>query len=153
MTKPADKLRIDVDNESDDDDDDDDDEVGVASTLTEMETIDRRDEVGEVRKMSSKDTNRLRLWRIVVTIVILITAFVVTLTTYTLLERQESENFQTAVCLFHSHSRSFNTTSGIVLSFLYALRPDINILYFFFLVCTICPYRWRCCGGPTTRYA
>ena len=86
-------------NVDDDDDDDDDDENGVDGTTTETdpEPIDRRDEVGEVRKMSSKDTNRLRLWRIVVTGVLLLTAFAVTFTTYTLLERQEDENFQTAV--------------------------------------------------------
>jgi uncharacterized membrane protein YcjF (UPF0283 family) len=79
------------------DDDNDNDEV-VDTTTTETEPIDRRDEVGEVRKMSSKDTNRLRLWRIIVTIVILLTAFAVTFTTYTLLEQQEDANFQTAVC-------------------------------------------------------
>ena len=86
-------------NKNDVDDDDDDDENGVDGTTTETdpEPIDRRDEVGEVRKMSSKDTNRLRLWRIVVTGVLLLTAFAVTFTTYTLLERQEDENFQTAV--------------------------------------------------------
>jgi uncharacterized membrane protein YcjF (UPF0283 family) len=73
------------------------DEEGVDATTTETEQIDRRDEVGEVRKMSSKDTKRLRLWRIVVTGVLLLTAFAVTFTTYTLLKQQEDENFQTAV--------------------------------------------------------
>ena len=57
----------------------------------------RRDEVKEVRKMSSKDTSRLRLWRIVVTGVLLLTAFAITFTTYTLLKQQEEKNFQTAV--------------------------------------------------------
>ena len=79
------------------DDDDDDDEQGVDATTTETEQNDRRDEVGEVRKMSSKDTNRLRLWRIVVTSVILLTAFAVTFTTYALLQKQEEDNFKTAV--------------------------------------------------------
>jgi uncharacterized membrane protein YcjF (UPF0283 family) len=80
-------------------DDDDDDEHAVdGATTTETEQVHRRDEVGEVRKMSSKDTNRLRLWRIVVTGVLLLTAFAVTFTTYTLLKQQEDENFQTAVC-------------------------------------------------------
>jgi hypothetical protein len=78
-------------------DDDDVDEHGFDATTTETELIDRRDEVNEVRKMSSKDTNRLRLWRIVVTSVILLTAFAVTFTTYTLLQQQEEENFKTAV--------------------------------------------------------
>ena len=77
---------------------------GGDSTATETEPIDRRDEVGEVRKMSSKDTNRLRLWRFVVTGVLLLTAFAITFTTYTLLEQQEDENFQTAVSLFSSSS-------------------------------------------------
>ena len=82
----------------DDDYNDDEDEQGVDTTTTETEEIDRRDEVGEVRKMSSKDTNRLRLWRIVVTGVLLLTAFAVTFTTYTLLKQQEHENFKTGVC-------------------------------------------------------
>ena len=79
-------------------------EQGGDSTATETEPIDRRDEVGEVRKMSSKDTNRLRLWRFVVTGVLLLTAFAITFTTYTLLEKQEDENFQMAVSLFSSSS-------------------------------------------------
>ena len=85
------------DEEEDDDDDDDDDEHGVDSTTTETEQNDRRDEVSEVRKMSSKDTNRLRLWRVVVTSAILLTAFAVTFTTYSLLQQQEEDNFKTAV--------------------------------------------------------
>lgn len=76
-------------------DDDGDEENGGDGT--EPEPADRRDEVGEVRKMSSKDTNRLRLWRIIVTCVLLLTAFAVTFTTYTLLKQQEDENFKTAV--------------------------------------------------------
>ena len=86
-------LEID-DNENEDEDDD---QHGVDATTTETEQVNRRDEVGEVRKMSSKDTNRLRLWRIVVTSVILLTAFAVTFTTYSLLQQQEEENFKTAV--------------------------------------------------------
>ena len=91
--------------EDDDDDDDDDDEKGVDGTSTDTSQLGGtrcRDEVGEVRKMSSKDTNRLRLWRLVVTGVLLLTALAVTFTTYTLLEQQEDENFQTAVssCYF-----------------------------------------------------
>ena len=91
----------DLDSEDDMDDDDDDDENGADGTTTETdpEPIDRRDEVGEVRKQSSKDTHRLRLWRIVVTGVLLLTAFAVTFTTFTLLKQQEDENFHTAVRL------------------------------------------------------
>jgi hypothetical protein len=79
--------------------DDVDDENGVDGTTTETEpdSANRRDEVGEVRKLSSKDTHRLRLWRIVVTGVLLLTACAVTFTTYALLKEQEDENFHTAV--------------------------------------------------------
>ena len=59
----------------------------------------RRDEVIEVRKMSSKDTNRLRLWRIIVTGVLLLTAFAITYTTFVLLKNQEDDNFRTAVSI------------------------------------------------------
>jgi hypothetical protein len=64
----------------------------------EKEGIDR-DEVKEVRKLSSKDTTRIRCWRLVVTVVLLLTAFAVTFTTYRLLQQQEHENFVTAVCV------------------------------------------------------
>jgi hypothetical protein len=62
----------------------------------EKEGIDR-DEVKEVRKLSSKDTTRIRCWRLVVTVVLLLTAFAVTFRTYKLLQQQEHENFVTAV--------------------------------------------------------
>ena len=78
----------------------DKDDHGFDTTTTEMDVAHRRDEVGEVRKMSSQDTFRLRLWRLVVTGVLLLTAFAVTFTTYTLLKQQEDENFQTAVRFF-----------------------------------------------------
>jgi hypothetical protein len=69
----------------------DDDEL-----YDEKEEIDR-DEVNEVRKMSSKDTSRIFIWRVVVTLVLMLTAFAVTFATYTFLQRQEHENFKTAV--------------------------------------------------------
>jgi hypothetical protein len=95
------EVRDDSHGNDDDDSEDGTIEKGLDTSMTETEHIDRRDEVGEVRKMSSKDTKRLRLWRLVVTGVILLTAFAVTFTTYTLLENQENENFQTAVrCLW-----------------------------------------------------
>jgi hypothetical protein len=58
-----------------------------------------RDEVKEVRKLSSKDTTRIHFWRFVVTVVLLLTAFAVTFATYTFLEQQEYENFVTAVSI------------------------------------------------------
>jgi hypothetical protein len=62
----------------------------------EEEELDR-DEVKEVRKMSSKDTTRILFWRYVVTCVLLLTASAVTIATYLFLQRQEQENFVTAV--------------------------------------------------------
>ena len=92
--------------------DDEDDVQETDGTTTEAELVERRDEVGEVRKMSSKDTHRLRLWRIVVTGVLLLTAFAVTFSTYTLLKHQEDENFQIAVCGAAGHlARCIDTTT------------------------------------------
>ena len=78
-------------------DDDDDDMNEHDGTSTDLEQVNRRDEEREVRKMSSKDTNRLRLWRTIVACVLFVTSFAVTFTTYTLLKQQEDDNFQTAV--------------------------------------------------------
>ena len=92
--------------------DDDDDELvgdGTTTTSSHHSPVGRRDEVVEVRKMSSKDTKRLRLWRLVVTSVLLLTAFAITFTTYTLLKQQEDSNFQTAVSISTSSNRSFST--------------------------------------------
>ena len=58
---------------------------------------DERDEVKEIRKIASKDTKRMRLWRYVITVVLLLTAFAITFATYSLLKQQENENFETAV--------------------------------------------------------
>jgi hypothetical protein len=117
----------DVDKE-DDDDDDLNDETTEDGTGAER----RRDEVGEVRKMSSKDSLRLSLWRLVVTCVLLLTAFAVTYTTFILLMKQEDKNFSTAVCfkllsyLHLSSTLSQNTmaifdTYGTVRFLLYVL--------------------------------
>ena len=56
-----------------------------------------RDEVQEVQKLASKDTRRLHLWRVVVTLVLLATAIVVTFTTYSFLKQEQSDNFHEAV--------------------------------------------------------
>ena len=52
----------------------------------------------EVEKITLKDTRRLRFWRMIVTLVILVTALAVTLTTYRLLQKEQKENFKSAVC-------------------------------------------------------
>ena len=56
-----------------------------------------RDEKKEVYKMSAKDTFRVQLWRAAVTLVLLLTAFAVTWTTYRLLKDEEESNFEVAV--------------------------------------------------------
>ena len=56
-----------------------------------------RDEVKEIQKMSQGDTNKIRLWRLVVTCVLLLTALAVTLTTYRVLKDEEKNDFETAV--------------------------------------------------------
>jgi hypothetical protein len=92
---------IDKDIDDDDDDDDDeynDDDVNDETTTEGVEGAERRrNEVVEVRKMSSKDSQRIHVWRLVVTCVLLLTAFAVTFTTFTLLQKQEEKNFTTAV--------------------------------------------------------
>jgi hypothetical protein len=81
---------------------DNDSSEGSYSVNSDDESYDEkeesdRDEVKEVRKMSSKDTTRILFWRYVVTFVLLLTASVVTIATYLFLQRQEHENFVTAV--------------------------------------------------------
>lgn len=56
-----------------------------------------RDEEEEVRKQSQKETNRVRFWKYLVFLALLVTACSVTTTTYTLLVRQENENFRNVV--------------------------------------------------------
>ena len=62
-----------------------------------MDADEQRDEVKEIRKLSRKDTNRIRLWRVVVTLVLLGTAVAVTLTTYNILLEKQNEIFEEAV--------------------------------------------------------
>jgi hypothetical protein len=108
---------VETSEESDETVSDDDAEVVTTEEL-------RRDEVREIRKMSSKDTFRLRLWRIVVTGVLLLTALTVTLTTYALLQQQEEKNFQTAV-RFHIRLPVWQTSARR-----YLLRFHITMCYF-----------------------
>ncbi|CAB9497986.1 Receptor-type guanylate cyclase gcy [Seminavis robusta] len=73
----------------------DDDDYDVTSNPGDN-SEESRDEVKEVEKATSSDTHRLRLWRIVVTVVLLLTALAVTLTTYQLLRREQKQSFETA---------------------------------------------------------
>ncbi|CAB9516338.1 Receptor-type guanylate cyclase gcy [Seminavis robusta] len=53
-----------------------------------------RDEILEVRKQSHRETARVRMWRILVTLALLATAVAVTVTTYVLLVDREDQNFR-----------------------------------------------------------
>lgn len=56
-----------------------------------------RDEIGEVQKMSSEETKRVRLWRAVVTLCLLATGVAITTTTYRFLNDEQEDNFKMAV--------------------------------------------------------
>jgi hypothetical protein len=114
----------------------------------EEEEVDR-DEVKEVRKLSSKDTTRIRFWRLIVTLVLLLTAFAVTFTTYTFLERQEHENFVTAVrkgLCFNSNACVHHTMYHPIVSFAKYLMLQLIQMTLFGIriqsVCTILPNGW-----------
>ena len=81
--------------------DEEDGSVSSETSGTEYPaTITERDEKKEVYKMSAKDTLRVRLWRAAMTLVLLLTALSVTLTTHKLLKAQERSNFEVAVSYF-----------------------------------------------------
>lgn len=78
--------------------DDDDQSVSFTSTVMDEQTSEEeRDEVLEVKKMSQAETRRVQLWRLATTLVLLLTAFAVTFTTYRFLKNDEKESFETAV--------------------------------------------------------
>ena len=58
-----------------------------------------RDEVDLIRKASHKETARVRTWRILVFLALLATAVAITATTYTLLVKQEHDNFCNVVSI------------------------------------------------------
>jgi uncharacterized membrane protein YcjF (UPF0283 family) len=85
-------------------DDDDGDEEGSQGLVTFQDTTtevshdeDERDEVQEIKKYTSKDTNKVRVWRVMVTCVLLLTGAAVVYTSYTFLRREETYKFKQAV--------------------------------------------------------
>ena len=75
-----------------------DDAASVQDEAPEVAlTQEEKDEMKEVMRMAQDDTNRVNRWRIMATLVLLITAFCVTYTTYRLLKIEEHNNFETAV--------------------------------------------------------
>lgn len=68
----------------------------VDGTSVYYEESGGRDEIKEVEKSSRKDTASVRFWRAATTLVLLMTAFAVTFTTYKMLKAEEWETFETA---------------------------------------------------------
>jgi hypothetical protein len=60
---------------------------------------DERDEVREIKKYTSKDTNKVRVWRAMVTCLLLATGAAVVFTSYTFLTREEEYKFKQAVSI------------------------------------------------------
>ena len=56
-----------------------------------------RDEVKEVMKLSAKETSRVKTWRIVVALIMVMTGAAVTGTSFYFLRREEEKNFDEAV--------------------------------------------------------
>jgi hypothetical protein len=77
------------------------------STSSNVEQ-DERDEVLEVKKLTSKDTFRVQAWRCAVTLLLALTAVAVTMTTYRLLVKEQERIFIAAVSKtgpIHTHLR------------------------------------------------
>jgi hypothetical protein len=71
------------------------DELAATSLRTGVDK--KQSEVEEVRNLARKDTNRVRIWRFLVTCVILAMASIVTTTTYRKLIDEQRNAFETAV--------------------------------------------------------
>lgn len=80
------------------DDEDRQDDVSMFSANDDLSPmVSERDEKKEVYKMSAKDTFRIQLGRVAVTVILLLTALGVTLTTFKLLKNEETHNFEVSV--------------------------------------------------------
>ena len=60
-------------------------------------TAEEKEEMQEVIKMSQADTNRVKNWRLLALLALVITGLCVTIITYKLLKKEEKDNFETAV--------------------------------------------------------
>ena len=57
----------------------------------------QRDEVQEIERWSSRETARVRTWRVLVTVLLTVTGVAVSVSTYILLRSEEQRNFDEAV--------------------------------------------------------
>ena len=88
-------------------DDMDDDPICISISSTtedELTPAKERDEVKEVKKMSSKDTRRVNNWRLAALLALCLCAAAVTFTTYYFLKNEERKSFENAVSLFIYHT-------------------------------------------------
>ena len=68
-----------------------------SQTGDERSATPERDEVKEIEKITSKDTKSVNVSRLLATAALLVTAFMVTFATYSLLKQEERNNFEMAV--------------------------------------------------------
>jgi uncharacterized membrane protein YcjF (UPF0283 family) len=126
-----------------DDEQDNEDQWSFSSTEDEVGSSTRddleRDEVQEVHKTQRKDTRRLRLWRFVVTGVLLVTALAVTLTTYRFLQDEQQNNFKTAVRIIVK-AADFSQCTGISKSMHIGNRYLTSNLFLHFTVRAVLPH-------------
>lgn len=74
-----------------------DSDASSTSDWVEGSNVNDRDEIEEVKRMSTEDTDRVRRWRLTVAACLLITAIVITATTYHFLRKEQLANFEEAV--------------------------------------------------------
>ena len=85
-------------NESDNGNDNEESDPSLTTEHNPSSSVaEARDEVREIRELAKKDTRRVRMWRLFVTVALLATSCSVTVTTYRLLRQEEEDNFETAV--------------------------------------------------------
>jgi hypothetical protein len=104
---PGDLQSVASSEDSDDDDDDDDDDDRSTSSFeddgedhsekSETEAESDRDETEEINKLIRKESKDVLMWREIVTGMLVITAALVTITTYVLLSREEVDDFTHSV--------------------------------------------------------
>jgi hypothetical protein len=80
---------------------DHDDESSYLSDQSETNTVADEEKqqqaaVLEIQKKTAKETKKVRIWRLVATLILLATAVAVTITTYHFLDKQEDHNFEIA---------------------------------------------------------
>lgn len=73
------------------------DATNGASSELNTSNDEERDEVLEVQRMSSNDTRRIRIWRLLLALSLIATATLITGATYRELAKEQEQNFQAAV--------------------------------------------------------